>query len=352
MSPWPISTVRSPLVCSIQTCRGRASKWAAASVGYSYRVSDDRQVGRAQLLRDSPDSCWRRGGRRYLQYFKKQLRVWIWGPREAKSSFASQMDRQELHILRSLEGQLEVISEVPEGSIRFSPDGRLPHTPSSVRLAALDERYSGVKRLCIVYSQIRGRTREFASPSGEGTVCEKGSEESTTKRDRGLLRSVNAKPNSRQQCCLAQDFAGRLVALEVRGVAPIKTPGGSDSALLGIPAASRKTSGPALHEARTLLGVGAEANRIRIPVSLTSKRRYASSPTSRPCRGACGAGSSSGQTQKLALARGRARSGSGYGIFRNGVHRGSQRLGGHAQPVTNTLGLSSRRTRREYEKTW
>ena len=36
--------------------------------------------------------------------------------------------------------------------------------------------------------------------------------------------------------------------------------------MLGIPAASRKTSGPALHEARTLLGAGTGASRIRIRV--------------------------------------------------------------------------------------
>ena len=32
-------------------------------------------------------------------------------------------------IASDLEGQLDIISEVLEGSIRFSPDGRLPHTP-------------------------------------------------------------------------------------------------------------------------------------------------------------------------------------------------------------------------------
>ena len=36
--------------------------------------------------------------------------------------------------------------------------------------------------------------------------------------------------------------------------------------MLGIPAASRKTSSPALHEARTLLGAGAGTGRIRLPV--------------------------------------------------------------------------------------
>ena len=42
---------------AIQACR----TWAAAPVGYSHRVSDHREVARAQLLRNSFDSCWWRG---------------------------------------------------------------------------------------------------------------------------------------------------------------------------------------------------------------------------------------------------------------------------------------------------
>ena len=41
-----------------------------------------------------------------------------------------------IEIAADLEGQLDIISEVPEVPIRFSPDGRLPHTPSLVRTAA------------------------------------------------------------------------------------------------------------------------------------------------------------------------------------------------------------------------
>ena len=58
------------------------------------------------------------------------------------------------------------------------------------------------RRLCAVDTQPRGRrTRRFKSPSGEGAECEESSEAPTTKRDRGL-RSVSAKPNSRQRCSL------------------------------------------------------------------------------------------------------------------------------------------------------
>ena len=84
--------------------------------------------------------------------------------------------------------------------------------------------------------------------------------------------------------------------------------------MLGIPAASRKSSSPALHEARTLLGAGAGISRIRLLVKPRG-------PTKKRCGNICKAGSSSGQAQTLALTRGRVRSGN----FRNGAHRGSQR---------------------------
>ena len=43
-----------------------------------------------------------------------------------------------------------VISEVSEGSVRFSPDGRLPLLPSLVRTAARDERCIGVDEGCVL----------------------------------------------------------------------------------------------------------------------------------------------------------------------------------------------------------
>ena len=104
--------------------------------------------------------------------------------------------------------------------------------------------------------------RMVSLPVAKARGATKGSKASTTKRDRGSTsRGVNARPNCRQQCCLTvEDFAGKLAALEVRGVAPIPTRCWEFSA------ASRKTSGPALPEARTLLGAGAGASRVRIPV--------------------------------------------------------------------------------------
>ena len=64
------------------------------------------------------------------------------------------MDREQLRILRTLawwfhrdccrpRGSAGYYLRSSRGAIRFSPDGRLPHTPSLVRTAALDERYSG-----------------------------------------------------------------------------------------------------------------------------------------------------------------------------------------------------------------
>ena len=69
--------------------------------------------------------------------------------------------------------------------IQFSPDGRLPHTLSLIRLAARDERYSGVGEGCALSTPGPAEEEHAGStlPSGEGTGCEKGSKASATKRD-------------------------------------------------------------------------------------------------------------------------------------------------------------------------
>ena len=85
------------------------------------------------------------------------------------------------------------------------PDGQMPHSPSLNRTAAWErEMQRSGRRLCVVHTRLRGRrTCGFKSPSGEGTVCEEGS--GNVRRQAGsqpLLRSVSAKPSSRQQCSL------------------------------------------------------------------------------------------------------------------------------------------------------
>ena len=157
-----------------------------------------------------------------------------------------------------------------------------------------------------------GRTRRIKSSSGEGTVAH------------------------------TEEFAGWLAALEVSGVAPIPTPCSLSFAMLGIPAASRKTSSSALHEAHTLHGADAGISRIRLPVkptrAVSPKSDAPPRPTSRPCRSTCNVGYSSGQAQKLTGGRVRSRSRCGnnetrYTEVLNGGGsggRGLQRLGGHA----------------------
>ena len=202
-----------------------------------------------------------------------------------------------------LEGQLEMVSEVPEGFIRFSPDGRLPHTPSLIRTAALDKRCSG-----------------------EGAGCEESSETYAAKPDRG--------PSS--------EASGRLAALVVSGVAPVPTPCSSSPALLGIPAASRKGSSPASHEARTLLGAGARRHQSHPPPGQASSRsptnrRSASSPTSRPCRSTCTArreAHAHSRKKEFGVDPGVATTETGYtDVFNGGGSggRGVLRLNGHAQ---------------------
>ena len=71
VSPWSLPLARTPLEIKaslldsdVQDFLGTGRSWLGTSqqvVGYSHRVSDYREVARAQLLRDSVDSCWRRG---------------------------------------------------------------------------------------------------------------------------------------------------------------------------------------------------------------------------------------------------------------------------------------------------
>ena len=76
-----------------------------------------------------------------------------------------------------LESQVDIISEVPKGSIRFSPDGRPPHILSLIRAAAWEERCSGVDGGCVLSPPtLRGRRArssppsEIAGPSSEASV--------------------------------------------------------------------------------------------------------------------------------------------------------------------------------------
>ena len=97
-----------------------------------------------------------------------------------------------------------------------------------------------------------------------------------------------------------EEFAGRLAALEVSGVAPLpNTVQFEPFRCWRFLTASRKSSSPALREARTLLGASAVFSRIRLLVKTTGadppKSDAAPPPTSRPCRSTCKAGFSSGR---------------------------------------------------------
>ena len=120
--------------------------------------SDYREVARAQLLCDSPDGCWRR--ERFCSTWAvvglglgMQGGVVVVPLADGPSGVAHPSDSYKvvfIEIASDLEGQLDIISEVPEGSIRFSPDGRLPHIPSLVRLAAWDDRCIVVDEGCVL----------------------------------------------------------------------------------------------------------------------------------------------------------------------------------------------------------
>ena len=288
----------------------RDDKRSAASVGYSYRVSECRGEVVVPLGR------WR------VAHPSGSCTVVL------------------VEIAADLEDQLDIISEVPEGSIRFSPDVRQPHTPSLVRTAAWDERYSGVDEGCVLPTP--GSAEEehasFKSPSGEGAGCEEGSEAPTTKRDRGPASeasvpsripgnsaltwkiSVAGWPPSKsvellpsRPCAVQALRCWKCLPLRARQAAQRYT---------RLALCVEQAHGPATLVFSIQKTICLLANLSTFPKYLQSWQQFWTS-------------------QKLALTRGRVRSGSGCGNFRNGVHRSSQRwqirrerlqrLGGRAQ---------------------
>ena len=107
-------------------------------------------------------------------------------------------------IAADLESQLESVSEVPGESIGFSSERRLPQIPSLVRSAAWDERCSVVEESCAL-SPPSSAEEEQAGLSlsvAKAQSAKKAATRSAPSGSRPFLRSVNAKPNSRQQCTL------------------------------------------------------------------------------------------------------------------------------------------------------
>ena len=113
-----------------------------------------------------------------------------------------------------------------------------------------------------------------------------------------------------------EDFAGRLAALEVSGVAPIPTPSGSGLRCWEFPPLRPRQAAQRFTRLALCVEQAQGSAAFVFGSSLFARslqKAIAFSPTSRPCRSTCKAGSSVGQAQKLALARGGSRSGSGYG---------------------------------------
>ena len=214
-------------------------------MGYSF---ERREVVRTLLLRDPTHSCWER--RHFLQ-------CWIRFGRRRERRRRRAPHRWTIGSCTSFRflrgcGQLDIVSEVPGESIGFSSDGRLPHTPSFVRAAAWDERCSGVEESCAVSpSRLRGRrTGMLKSSGGEARSANRAAK-------RSAPSGVSAKPNSRQRCSLTWNT---LLA----GWQPSKSVELLPFQHRAVPAALRKSSGPASREARILLRAGAGISRIRL----------------------------------------------------------------------------------------
>ena len=145
------------------------------------------------------------------------------------------------------------------------------------------------------------------------------------------LRSVSANPNSRQQCSLTWEvsLAGWPPSKSV-DLLPFERLCSSSVAMLGISAASRKTSGPAVHEARTLLGANAGNSRTRLPVKPTrAVPPKGGVPPRQPLDLAEVLVKLAAVLDKprssRSLTRGRVRSGSRCGTNGDGIHRCSHR---------------------------
>ena len=92
-----------------------------------------------------------------------------------------------IEIAADVESQLDIISEVPGESIGFSPDGRLPHIPSSVLIAAWDERCSVVEESGALSPPGSAEEEQggFSLPVAKARSAKKGSETFGAKRGRG-----------------------------------------------------------------------------------------------------------------------------------------------------------------------
>ena len=121
---------------------------------------------------------------------------------------------------------LEVVSAIQTDFVRFSPCGRLPRIPSLIRAAAWVEKCGGAEETF---------TLSATGPAGEG----------------------RARLSAHVDHLLAGSSPSKSVGLPPLKRCIPRPP------MLRMQAASRRSSGPALHEARTLLGASAGSSRIR-----------------------------------------------------------------------------------------
>ena len=252
MPPWPIPparTARAPLeieaslldsdvqgLLGTEANRcGRASKWPAASVGYSYEYPS-REVVRAQLLPDSPDSGW--GWRHFCSACKSSgcSRLTDAGRRGRHSLYRWTV--RSCTSFRFLRGGAHRDCCRSRG-----PAGNCLHMPSLVRTA------HGTRRVLSTHDPAE---EEQISPSLPAKAW------SAKKAAKCPARSRIAAPPPKRQC-----HAGFQATVLAHGRCRWKV---DRPRCWGIPAVLSKTSSPALHEARTLLAARAGASRIRLPV--------------------------------------------------------------------------------------
>ena len=322
--PWPRPPVRTPLemaagLLDSEAPRSRGSDWGRA--GERFAASLGHSSGRRRhFCRTCKSGRWTA---------RMRGPVPLQGGPSGAAGPSDSCAVVFIDIAAVLEGQFDIVTEVPGESIGFSPDGRLPRIPSLVRTAARDDRCSGVEETCAL-SPPGSADEEHA---GLGLpVAKARSAKKTAKRSAPSGIAAAPPINQRQaefQATLRahiEDFADRLAALEVSRDAPIPTSCSSSLPMLGI--CIVKVEQPSATQGSHSGWSQCRHHSRPSPRQADSRgptKKRCSSPTSRPCRRSCKAGHSSGQAQKRTLTGGRVRSGSGSGNNRGGVHRDPQR---------------------------
>ena len=188
-----------------------------------------------------------------------------------------------IEIAADLVSQPEIVSEIPGESIGFSSDGPLPHIPSLVRTAARVGQEMQWSRGKGVHTPVPGKRWFWRRHGVHKKAAKRGSSSEASVPSRIPGNSARSRGRSCWQAARPPSQWSRSHSNTVQ----------SEPCDVGIPAASRKSSSPALHEARTVLGAGTGINKL----ARSHQKEMCLPPTSRSCRSTYKVGYSSGSPE-------------------------------------------------------